>query len=248
MLKTAFKGKNAIIYQFLLQMMTGVMQLAMFMALFAAATAISQDLESITGFSAASAWKWNCFLGIPAGAFWVFSAACRVQIWREFDAADASSQRKDKWMVDLPAIMGIDLITTLLRNTCIITMMLAVFGILFNASKLGMFITAISALLLFCLEIVTPAWTSERILSGNQLGHALIHSLQKIIQSPIKALACYLIPNIMTITAICALPLQIQAGNLTGMLALLAVAILIPCFIPMCWLGWMRNQTSVSSS
>lgn len=241
MLKTALKGKDAILYPLLLQLMTGVMQIAMVMALIAAVIAMSADLESVTGISAQAAWKWSCFLSMPVAAFWIFSAACRLRWWRGFEASHKASIRQNEWIIDLPAVLGIDLICGGGRTVWSLTLSLSVIGMILNGSVLGVCIASLSALCLMCLGILEQAWMAERMITGASLRTAFVRAVRKIASQPIKTLAVYIVPGALTITASGASVLLAFTENSLGMMLMYVIALLVPCFIPVFWLHLMRT-------
>lgn len=241
MLKTAIRGKENILFPILLQTMNGVMNLAILMALSAALLSFAQTWTSISSVSAQSIWLWTAFLSLPAAAFWIFSAACRVRWWHGFKAAQNLTTNRP-WIQDLPPVLVIDIITGTLRSLWSLTLFLSTLGIIANNSSLGCFLAALSGLLMLCLNIIEPAWITERILSGKPLLTALTQTLIKLADQPIKALATYLVPGTLTCALACAAALLAYAENGFGMMLTMAAAILLPCFVPVFWLHLMKNH------
>lgn len=241
--KTAVAGKEGIIYGIILDVMTGVFQLTMMLALMAAILGLSSALESSVGLTSKIIWSWCGYLGLPALGFWIFSAACRVRWWREFEAADAQSDRQGDWMRDLPAVLCLDFVFGVLRSIGIIALCLAVLGIILNSSVAGVWVSAIAALYLLCLEVVQPAWMAERMISGPGLVKALVRAVRQWVRKPLKALAFYFIPGAITILAswTCGL-MCLSDSNPMGIMLMLAVSVLMPCLVPVFWLEFMRRD------
>lgn len=187
-------------------------------------------------------WLWSVFIGFPIIAWWVFTSACKVAWWRHFESASNQTESRGPWINDLPVMMGINLVFGLLKGGCYLAFGLCAYFIFFKNAASAVVLMAFSLLVLLICNILHPAVTAQRMISGPGLLRAFAKAATKVICHPLKTLAVRFIPQMAMACLWGVACIEMVMDKPLFAAFFLTVSVFIPLIYPVFWIELMRDR------
>ena len=197
--ESAWKGKSGVFYPILIQFMTGILRLTLYLALVILVLKLFELHPTSDLLFSISVWGF-LFIFFNALAWWFFSASCRVMWFHHFAAAGSPSRSSKNWLGDLPVMLGIDVVFGVLKWLNISAVLFGIVGIFNNASQLSLISVAVGGVLALICSVLQPAVTAQRMVDGPGLLNAVRNAVNNIVHFPARTLCIRFLPGIVSIS------------------------------------------------
>lgn len=232
--QSAWRSKLAVFCPIFMRLMRGCVQLGLILAL-GCIMFVSPGVVSGGHVNEQGAIAWGIVVGFLVTGWAFFSAACRLFWWRYLAEGCERHDRKERWIRDLPAIMGIDLIYIIGEGICILGVFGGIYEIIVNGGFWGVILSSLSALMCLLCSIIKPAVMAEQVALGGGIASSTVRGFKDLVHAPLKGLAVWIVPDIGVLVFYGAAICEMLIGKLAIAAILVTLGLILSWIRPVFW-------------